>query len=69
MRRHLKEDNAVIFTECSELWCCMTSMVVKNEEPFAPNRLLSYMLLKMLNPLEADLIYSPAVLANYESLC
>ena len=69
MRRHLKENNAVIFTECSKLWCCMTSMAVKNEEPFAPNRLLSYMLLKMLNPLEADLICSPAILADYESPC
>ena len=44
-------------------------MVIKNEEPFAPNCLLSYMLLKMLNPLEANLIYSLAILANYESLC
>ena len=42
-------------------------MVVKNKEPFTPNRLLSYILLKMLNLLEADLIYSLAVLANYES--
>ena len=44
-------------------------MVIKNEEPFAPNCLLSYMLLKMLNLLEANLIYSLAILANYESLC
>ena len=68
MRRYLKEDNAVIFIECSELQCYMTSIVVKNKEPFAPNYLLSYMLLKMLNPLEANLIYSLAILANYKSL-
>ena len=69
MRRHLKENNAIVFTECSELQCYIASMVVKNEEPFAPNCLLSYMLLKMLNPLEANLIYSPAILADYESPC
>jgi hypothetical protein len=69
MRRHLKENNAVIFTECSEFWCCMASMVVKNKEPFAPNCLLSYMLLKMLDSLEANLIYSPAILADCEIPC
>jgi len=69
MRRHLKENNAVVFTEGPELWCYIASIVVKNKEPFAPNCLLSYMLLKMLNPLEANLIYSPAISADYESLC
>jgi len=69
MRRHLKENNAIIFIECSKLWCYIASIVVKNEEPFAPNCLLSCMLLKMLNLLEANLIYSLAILANYESLC
>ena len=47
----------------------MASIVVKDKEPFTPNCLLSYMLLKMLDLLEANLIYSPAILANYESLC
>ena len=69
MRRHPKENNAVVFTEFSELWCCMASMVVKNKEPFAPNCLLSCMLLKMLDPLEANLICSPAILADCESPC
>jgi hypothetical protein len=69
MRRHLKENNAIIFIECSKLWCCIASIVIKNKEPFAPNYLLSYMLLKMLDPLEANLIYSPAILANCESPC
>jgi hypothetical protein len=61
MRRHLKENNAVIFIEYPELWCYIASIVVKNKEPFTPNYLLPYMLLKMLDPLEADLIYSPAI--------
>jgi len=69
VRRHLKENDVVIFTECPELWCCVASMVVKNKEPFTPNCLLSYIFLKMLDPLEANLIYSPAILANCESLC
>jgi hypothetical protein len=47
----------------------MASMVVKNKEPFAPNCLLSCMLLKMVDPLEANLICSPAIWANCESLC
>jgi hypothetical protein len=61
MRRHLKEDNAIVFTERPELWCYMASMVIKNKEPFTPNCLLSYMFLKMLDPLEANLICSPAI--------
>jgi len=69
MRRHLKENNAVVFIEGPKLWCYIASMVVKNKEPFAPNCLLSYMLLKMLNPLEANLIYSLAISADYESPC
>ena len=68
MRRHLKENNAVIFIECSELQCYIASIVVKNKESFAPNYLLSYILLKMLDLLEANLIYSLAISANYESL-
>jgi hypothetical protein len=47
----------------------MASMVVKNKEPFAPNYLLSYMFLKMVDPLEANLICSPAILADCESPC
>jgi hypothetical protein len=47
----------------------LSSMVVKNKEPFAPNCLLSCMLLKMVDPLEANLICSPAIWANCESLC
>jgi hypothetical protein len=39
----------------------MASIVVKNKEPFTPNYLLPYMLLKMLDPLEADLICSLAI--------
>jgi hypothetical protein len=69
MRRHPKENNAVVFAEYPELWCCMASMVVKNKEPLAPNCLLSCMLLKMPDPLEANLICSPAIWANCESLC
>ena len=68
MRRHLKENNTIMFIECSKLWYCIASIVIKNKEPCAPNYLLSYMLLKMLNPLEANLIYSLAILANYKSL-
>jgi hypothetical protein len=44
-------------------------MVVKNKEPLAPNCLLSYMLLKMLDLLEANLICSSAIRANCESPC
>jgi len=69
VRRHLKENDVVIFTECPELWCYVASMVVKNKEPFTPNCLLSCIFLKMLDPLEANLIYSPAILANYKSPC
>ena len=69
MRRYPKENDVVIFTECPELWCCVASMVVKNKEPFAPNCLLSCMFLKMLDPLEANLICSPAILADCESPC
>jgi hypothetical protein len=47
----------------------MASIVVENKEPFAPNCLLSCMLLKMLDLLEANLICSPAIRANCESLC
>jgi len=46
----------------------MASIVVKNKESFALNYLLSYMLLKMLDLLEANLIYSLAISAYYESL-
>jgi hypothetical protein len=69
MRRHLKENNTVIFIECPELWCCIASMIVKNKEPFTPNYLLSYMFLKMVDPLEANLICSPAISADCESPC
>jgi hypothetical protein len=69
VRRHLKENNVVVFIECPKLWCCMASIVVENKEPFAPNCLLSCMLLKMLDLLEANLICSPAIRANCESLC
>jgi hypothetical protein len=37
MRRYLKENNAVVFTECPELWRYIASIVVKNKEPFTPN--------------------------------
>jgi hypothetical protein len=67
MRRHPKENNAIIFAEYPELWCYMASMVVKNKEPLAPNCLLSCMLLKMPDLLEANLICSPAIWADYES--
>jgi hypothetical protein len=56
MRRHLKENNTVIFTECPELWCYIASMVIKNKEPFAPNCLLSCIFLKMVDLLEANLM-------------
>jgi len=69
VRRHPKENDVVIFTECPKLWCCVASMVVKNKEPFTPNYLLSCVFLKMLDPLEANLIYSPAILADCESPC
>jgi hypothetical protein len=69
MRRHPKEKNAIVFAECPKLWCGMASMVVKNKEPFAPYCLLSCMLLKMLDPLEANLICSPAIRADCESPC
>ena len=48
---------------------CVASMVVKNKEPFASNCLFSCMFLNMLDPLEANLICSPAILANCESPC
>jgi hypothetical protein len=67
MRRHPKENNAVIFVEYPELWCYIASMVVKNKEPLTPNCLLSYILLKMPDPLEANLIYSLAIWADYKS--
>ena len=67
MRKHLKENNVIVFTECSKLRCCIASIVVKNKEPLTPNCLLSYMLLKMLDPLEANLIGSLAIRANCES--
>ena len=69
MRRHLKENDVIVFTECPKLRCYMASMVVKNKEPLTPNCLLSCMLLKMLDLLEANLIYSPAIRANCESPC
>ena len=69
MRRHLKENDVIVFTECPKLWCCVASMVVENKEPFAPNCLLSYMLLKMPDPLEANPICSPAIWTNCESPC
>jgi hypothetical protein len=61
MRRYLKENNAIIFAEYPKLWCYIASIVVKNKEPFTPNCLLPCMLLKILDLLEADLIYSPAI--------
>lgn len=51
MRMHPEENNAIIFAESPQRQCCMTSVVVKNEETFAHNCLLSCMLLKMLDPL------------------
>jgi hypothetical protein len=46
----------------------MASIVIKNKEPLTPNCLLSYMLLKMPDLLEANLIYSLAIWADYKSL-
>ena len=69
MGRHPKENDVVVFTECPKLQCDVASMVVKNKEPFAPNCLLSGMLLEMLDPLEANLICSPAICANCEIPC
>jgi hypothetical protein len=69
VRRHLKENDIIVFIECPKLWYYIASIVVKNKEPLTPNCLLSYMLLKMLDLLEANLIYSLAIRANYESLC
>jgi hypothetical protein len=69
VRRHLEENDVVIFTECPELRCYVASIVVKNKEPLTPNCLLPYMLLKMLDPLEANLICSLAIWANCESPC
>jgi hypothetical protein len=69
VRRYLKENNVIVFIECPKLRCYMASIVVKNKEPLTPNCLLSCILLKMLDPLEANLIYSPAIRANCESLC
>jgi hypothetical protein len=69
VRRHPKENDVIIFTECPKLRCYVASIVVKNKEPLTPNCLLSYMLLKMLDPLEANLICSLAIRANCESLC
>jgi hypothetical protein len=61
VRRYLKENDVIIFTECPKLWYCVASIVVKNKEPFTPNCLLSCMLLKMLDLLEANLICSLAI--------
>ena len=47
----------------------MASMVVKNKEPFASNCLLSCMLLKVLDPLVANLVCSPAIWADCECPC
>ena len=69
MRRHLKENDVIVFTECPKLRCYVASIVIKNKEPLTPNCLLSYMLLKMLEPLEANLICSLAIRANCESPC
>ena len=69
MRRHLKENNTIIFAEHPELQCYIASIVVKNKEPLAPNCLLSYILLKMPDPLEANLICSLAIQADYKSPC
>ena len=68
MRRHLKENDVIVFIECPKLRCYVASIVIKNKKPLTPNCLLSYMLLKMLDPLEANLIYSLAIRANCESL-
>jgi hypothetical protein len=68
VRRHLEENDVIVFTECPKLRYYVASMVVKNKEPLTPNYLLPCMLLEMLDPLEANLICSPAIWANYESL-
>jgi hypothetical protein len=47
--------------ECPELRYYIASIVIKNKEPLTPNYLLPYILLKILDLLEANLICSLAI--------
>jgi hypothetical protein len=42
----------------------MAVMVIKNKQPFTTSCFSSYMLLKVLNLLKADLIGGPAIYTN-----
>jgi hypothetical protein len=64
MRWHPEENDVVAFTEGSELWCNVASIVIKNKQPFATNSLCLSMQFKVLNLLKANLISSPSIWTN-----
>ena len=64
MRWHPEENDVFIFAKGPELQCSMAVMVVENKQPFATSCFGSRMLLKVLNPLKANLISGPAIRTN-----
>ena len=64
MRQYLEENDVFIFAKGPKLQCSIAVIVVENKQPFATSYFGSYMLLKVLNPLKANLISGPAIRTN-----
>jgi hypothetical protein len=60
MRWHPEESDVVVFAEGFKLWCSIAVMVVEDKQPFATSCFTSRVLFKVMNPLKANLVGSPA---------
>jgi hypothetical protein len=64
VRRHAESNNLVILTVLLEIERVVALIAINNEQPMCANNPPLYILIKVLQPLQAKLIYCPAVLRD-----
>jgi hypothetical protein len=64
VRRHAESDNLIILTVLLEFKQFVALMAVNNKQPMGANNSSLCILIKVLQPLQAELIYYLAVLRN-----
>jgi hypothetical protein len=68
VRRHTESNNLIILTVLLEFKRVIALIAINNEQPICANNPPLYILIKVLQPLQAKLIYCPAVLRDRNNL-